>query len=162
MTDLNFKEKFANAEKDDLDFYFLTACTNGYLDEVKYLLTSKDLKEHPSVTEDAMPLSIACAEGKLEVVKYLLTSSDLKEHANVYAKETEAFKVACNRLCEEVVEYLIFEFNIEKNQDIINILSFPKTPFDARVANMFTMREVNSELSQELNSDNTDKRKPKL
>ena len=95
---------------------FRTACYNGQLAVVKYLLTSPKLKSNrlPFAnlhTGGESGLHNACQGGHLQVVKYLLTSPEIiaagHTYPNLHAKEETAFINACVSGNIELVKYLL-------------------------------------------------------
>ena len=79
----------------DINNELKVACKKGYLTQVRYFLTSPQLKTHANINDDEIEpaLTLACSAGHLEIVKYLLTSSDLKEHAKI---KHHTFLVFCS------------------------------------------------------------------
>ena len=149
------KEEYKKLNNDDdLNDCFIDACSNGHLEIVKYLLTSKDLKEHSDIHADNdYGFRWACHNEKIEVVKYLLTSDELKEHADIHALNDYGFRWACNNEKIEVVKYLIFDYNIEKTKAIINFLNENKgKDWEKEVSEMFASRDLKEDLSNSLNS----------
>jgi hypothetical protein len=155
-------EKYKDMDNQDLELYFILACTNNNLEEVKYFLTSPELEYHPSLIVDNEPLRLACFNNNLEMTKYFLTSPDLTEHANIYVNEADAFQKACTGESVDVLQYLVFEFHIEETQEIKEYLKNTDIKFNQTVKNMFILRDLNENLSEELSSDSSAKKKPKL
>ena len=63
-----------------LNEVFIDSCENGYLEVVKYLLTSPDLKEHADIharSDDGF--RSACRNGHLEVIKYLIIDMNIEK-----------------------------------------------------------------------------------
>ena len=99
-------ENLINLLQTELDKQFCTACGNGHLNVVKYLLTSPTNPANIHFSND-LALQEACLHGHLEVVKYLLTSSELEEHAHINANSDIALKNACHRGHLDIVQYLL-------------------------------------------------------
>lgn len=81
----------------------------------------------------------------LDIFKYLLTSPELTEHANIYARDGAiiAELTVWNRT--EVLEYLVFDYQIEERDCILKILEqFPNKPME----NMFAARKLKQELTE--------------
>lgn len=111
---------------------------------VKYLLTSLELKEHADIHyQDDCALYCACREGDLDIVKYLLTSPELKEHANIYANLSGSFKSVCIFNHQHIIEYLIFDYKIEKTNDIE--LYLVNNNYH-HILNMFNKKELEEKL----------------
>ena len=96
MINQKLKEKYKKLNQEELNDQFIDSCAYGYLEVVKYLLTSPELKEHADIhAQDDFGFSWACRYGRLEVVKYLLTSTELTEHADIHAQDDLGFRLAC-------------------------------------------------------------------
>ncbi len=151
--------KYKRMTTKELNNALEAVCVSGDLNEVKYLLTSSDLKSHANPTiHSNSPLFMACREGHLHIVKYLLSSSELKKHADIYSDHNRCFKTICAFGRLDIAEYLIFEFGIEKNKEIDNILQIKKDSCSKAILNMFEVRELNNPLNEE--KVNTKKMKP--
>jgi ankyrin repeat protein len=154
MTHKILYEKFKNLDHRELHNALETACINGFLDDVRYLLTSTELNKHIDIhVHNNNPIYLACQSGNLEIVKYLLTSSELKKHADIYSNKNRCFRAVCNSQHLHIVEYLVNEFKIEKNENMENYFKSKKTPFCAYVLHIFEMRNLKSSLESELNSE---------
>lgn len=91
------------------DFVFRMACKKGYLEVVRYVLTSEELTEHCDIHSQVdLGFRKACEFGQLSIVQYLTTSSELKEHANVYAKDNIALTLAKTNGNQELQKYLLY------------------------------------------------------
>lgn len=159
---INLTEKYKGIDNEDLEMYFILACNNNNMEEVKYFLTSPELEYHPSLIVENEPLRLACFNNFVEMTKYFLTSPDLKEHANIYVDEADAFQKACKNESIDVLQYLVFEFNINETPEIKEYLNTTNTKFNDTVKNMFVLRELNKNLTEDLPSDNSARKKPKL
>ena len=102
-----------------LNKVFIDSCENGYLEVVKYLLTSPELKEHADIhANNDSGFRLACEKGHLEIVKYLLTSADLIQHANIHANNDYGFRSACANGDLEIVKYLLTGTDLKEHADI--------------------------------------------
>jgi ankyrin repeat protein len=123
MSFKSFYSKYKNFSQKKLNIAFNEACVNGNLDEVRYLLTSTELKEHADIHfNNDNGLSDACWEGHLEIVKYLLTSPELTEHAFIndhQEKDSNGLLNACGAGHLEIVKYLLTSPEL-KEHSIIN------------------------------------------
>jgi ankyrin repeat protein len=128
MKNESFYSKYKSSTQKQLNSAFCQACSNGNLDEVKYLLTSPELKEHAEIhyyEDDA--LAEACWNGHLEIVKYLLTSPDLKEHSNLNDHENnncDGLLNACGAGHLEIVKYLLTSSDLQEHA-LINCKFMP-------------------------------------
>lgn len=137
---------------DKNDLGLRTACFAGHLHVVSYLLTSPDLKEHADIHGDnSSPIIGSCKEGHLDMVQYLLTSTELKEHANIHAREDQAF-ISAYKIGKpenyEVIEYLLFDYGIEKTRHIENF--FNSIGEGQSILKMFDNRDLEKSLQNKL------------
>ena len=146
--------KFKDMDHRALHTALETACINGSLNEVRYLLTSSELKIKIDIhVHNNNPLYLACQSGNLHIVKYLLTSPELSKHGDIYSNKSRCFRAICNSQHLDIAEYLIRDYKIQKNENIENYFKSKKTPFALHVKHLFEMRDLNSTLENELNSD---------
>src|SRR5579875_3563984 len=111
----------------------------------------------------------SCIYAKFEHIKYLLTSPELKRHANVHAEEDLGFAhlLGNKEKSRNIIQYLIFDFNIERNSIIDEILGYPTD--SAELANlkenikkMFEQRGLIKSLNNELEKNNNNVKKIKI
>lgn len=163
MSNQYLYDKFKNLEHRQLHTALEIACTNGSLNEVRYILTSPEIKIRIDINvHNNNPLFLACQSGNLHIVKYLLTSPELKKHADIYSRKSRCFRAICNAQHLDIVEYLIRDYKIEKNENMENYLNNKKTVFCNHVKHLFEMRALNSSLHNELNSEHLNDRKLKI
>ncbi len=113
------KLKFQHCEQNELRFHFLNACKNGYLEIVRYLLTSPELSEHVDIhLEDDEGFRLAHKNNRLDVIRYLLASPELSEHANIHANHDDGFQLACQEGNLDVVKYLLTSPELKEHADI--------------------------------------------
>lgn len=111
--------KYKNIRNQSLYSCFLSACKEGLLDDVKYLLTSNDIKEKIDINYDNdRALVAACSGGHLEVVKYLLTSPDLKKHADIKGDNYYCLTTACSNCHLHIIKYLLTSPDLKEHADI--------------------------------------------
>lgn len=126
--DINLVKQFLENEELNVDINCFQGCfltksiKHGHLELVKYLLTSKSLKENISIeVGEGEPLKEACEHAQLEIIKYLLTSPELKQHADIYTNQNNAFRMACEKQHIEIIDYFLTspdlqeKFNIEQH-----------------------------------------------
>jgi len=143
--DINFNDDEAIRE----------ACRSGNLNVVQYLLTSPTINKHSNVnnfSENGInALASASIGGHLNVVKYLLTSNDLLIKADIYLQDNNAFKLACYRKHDDIIKFLIFDYNIEELPTINDYLK-STLPYDGdssyaeNISRMFFTRTLNNEI----------------
>lgn len=116
--DLNQIRYFLLVEKLDIhyqnDFVFRMACKKGYLEVIKYLLTSEELTEHSDIhANNELGLRKACEFGHLEIIQYLTISPELTEHANVDCVDNLLIKTVKYKKYQEVENFLLY-FQLNK------------------------------------------------
>ena len=100
-----------------------------------------------------------CHNGNLERIKYVLHSPDLREHADIHAHYDSGFGYAAQFGHTEVVEYFIFDMNIEKTKFITANL---KPKHKDKIENMFRLRDLNAKLEEDLTVSKITNKKIKL
>lgn len=116
-------EKFKNLDKEgcieDLGESLIEAAKSNIIEEVKYLLTSHELRFHANIhIYDDSALRNSCRYGHFEVVEYLLSSSELKEHANIHASNDYCIKTACQHGYLDILKFLIASPKTKEKIDI--------------------------------------------
>jgi len=163
------KEKYQNLEQYDLDEYLIQACESKNMELVKYLLTSPELSKHADIHtwcrgENGSPLRMAFSKKYFDLAKYLLTSPDLKEHANIHVANDAIFRNAFFKKEIDVLECLIFDHQIDRNQNIDGIINNYKERsmgLSEHIEKIFSIRELNKDLHSELNIESTKENKSK-
>lgn len=89
-----------------------------------------------------------CHVGDLDKVRYLLTSPELTIHANVHALGDTPFYKAMNNKNYEIIEYFIFELNIQKDSSIKSYLNIFSKKEEELVDKMFQARDLAISLNQ--------------
>jgi hypothetical protein len=113
------------------------ACCRNDLPLLKNLLTSTTLNNSKYIDVYLGDLlQIATDNGNLNILKYLITSDELIKKPNVYYKKSQCFHYAIVNKKDKIINYLIFEYEIQKNKDIRKILqNYPD------VEKLFLIRE---------------------
>lgn len=137
------------------------ACKFGHLDIVQYLIASPDLKEHASPQHpDNIFLYSAYDNNRLEVIKYLLGSPEVLNKPDIHINKDETFIDCTKYKLYDIVNYLIFDLNIEKTEYISTYL---KNNPDEKVNSWLDLRDLNKNLNESLSSDtNNQQKKPKI
>lgn len=113
------KDFYKSLQYNDLIQEYIDACENGFLEHVRYLLTSKDLKNNPHINAtNTLALSLACANNHIEVVKYLLTSDELLIKADIRAHENQPLINACSNNNFELVKYLLTSPDLKEHASL--------------------------------------------
>jgi ankyrin repeat protein len=180
-----YKDKSQNG----LNYSLSEACREGDLEAVKFLLTSDDLMFNAQINcENNDPLFQACDYDRMEIIKYLLTSDELKNHADKYfalklcceedkieilefllknsaldidihIDNSILFELALSNKSNNVLNYLIFNENIERTSRINDLVNKYKND---QVKNWFDLREVNKELNKDLVNNHLTTKKLKV
>lgn len=113
----------------------------------------------------------ACKSGQLDIVQYFLTSPKFsKQFSNKFLEE--GFRKAFENEHLNILEYLIFDRNIERAMTVDDFLTsylksgelfkLDTSPYVDKVKNMFTIRELNKKLQAELASTPSQTKKNKI
>lgn len=158
LTNKNLKHNADIHCADEKAFRF--ACKKGNLDVVKFLLASPTINEHVEIdTCQNTGATIAVSYNHVEILKYLLTSPDLKKHLDPHFGDDLIFKMAANTQGYDIIYYLIFDYNIEKTEEIKQYLI--ENP-NQQIIKWFEQRDLNQDLNTELVSNNQKAERNKL
>jgi hypothetical protein len=146
----------------NINHAFKIAVNCGYIEKVKYLLTSSDLDIHANIHFDNdFAIRASCEWGYKHIVEYLLDSPELKEHAKlpqdidfVFESIGVLIKEARSELeCEEYLDfltYLIYEKEILPTKKIESILKrFTPIEFEKNALAKLTANELEYFLPRE-------------
>lgn len=98
---------------------FAEVCDKGHMSIIQYLLTSSKTKEFHDIHIKSSDWAIRIfKKGHTEIIKYLYTSPDIQQHPDIHARQDFAFKTACYNNNIKVLECLVFDLNIQKNDEI--------------------------------------------
>lgn len=89
---------------ENIKFGFNVACTHGYLDMAKYLLTLIENKNDPEIT--LYSLINTCCTGHYDIMLWLLSINNNHNYQN-------AFNAACQRGHSKIAKYLFDNFEIQ-------------------------------------------------
>ncbi len=108
-------------------------------------------------------LIMRCRYADFEQIKYLLSSKELSFHADIHTEKDIAFAYLIGQKEEarETIEYLIFEYGIEKTVYIEEVLTIQPNQYCSEdlkkfineCKKMFETRELAQSLNNELNFD---------
>lgn len=105
-----FKLSLSSTSQWCLEHSYFEACAKGYLDIVKYFITSADLIKNVDPTSNkSVALIYACNENQLEVIKYLLESQEIKQKFDLHTYSNSPIRIACTGGYMDIVKYL-FEY----------------------------------------------------
>jgi len=97
----------------------LTACENGHVNVVDFLLTSKDLPILADINAyDGKILYKTAEKGNLEVIKYLLTSPNLKTNVDIHTKDDVLLTAASNGGHFNLIKYLLTSPELKEHANI--------------------------------------------
>jgi len=136
------------------------AASNGNLEILQYFFTSVDVDFSPIYPE----ISIVASQGKQKkIIDYLVNSSDLKTKFDIHFNNDELFRKTCSNL--DMVQYLIFDLNIEKTERIemyLNYLVLNPPNNGKEIIKMFEKRELAEALKVEMTPDNENSQNKKF
>lgn len=153
--------------KIDLTFlYIATGCyeliKNNEIESLKYILNQPQSEDFLKI-EIRFPNLIrnACEHGHMEILQYLMSFPKLQvnNESYLFINPTEILKSAIVYEQAEVVKFLIFNLNLEKNNEIIDYLK--KNP-NQEINNLFALKELNKTLNSELKIEQNNKKRIKL
>jgi ankyrin repeat protein len=161
LTSPNLNEHANLHIKDDIALGL--ACKHGHLEIVHYLITSNELKEHADISAgNYRPIAYACHGGHLNVIQYLLASKDLKEKSNIHLDCDMIFRILVEKRDTEALKHIIFDLNIDITDTISECLEYVVEPFKSEVKKMFELRDLNSNLKNNLSINQIDSKRIKL
>ncbi len=127
------------------NLYLHTAVMQGHKEMVEYLLLSKNPIISCDIhSEDDRALIYSFTYNHLDIAKFLLYSDKIEEHANIHTQKDSIFKFLCELNDPQPLEFLIFEMNIDKTDEIKKLLQEPKYQF---IEKMFEIRDLNINLN---------------
>lgn len=118
---------FTILNESQLTQWLVTACENGDLELVRYLLTSDDLVTHANVhgqycnifhEYSESPLKNAVKYGSKELIDYLCTSKELVEHADILYNNDEILYTIATQEKVDMIQYLMYDINVEERPNI--------------------------------------------
>ncbi len=111
--------KYKNFGDDALHTALLEACKGNNFDDVRFLLTSNDLKVKLDIHYGGdRALTLACVNGNFDIVKYLLSSSELSEHADLTSDNHYPLIQACVNRHLDIVKYLLTSPDLKEHSDL--------------------------------------------
>jgi hypothetical protein len=155
--------KILNFPKDDkLEEIFNTAvATSAWqndLDAVKHFLNS-NAHHHINVSPNSSLVEFSCDNDYVEIIDYLINHSNPKNKLDMHVNNDYLFIYVCQKNSLNIAEYLIFEQNIKKTENIKSYLT--KWP-NVQIEKMFEARDLNESLKQELIIEKGYKKRAKL
>lgn len=134
--------------KIDSDLMFYQTCSNNHIEIFEYLFKLPQMKNDIDFTiKSGELLQLACAYANLNTIKYILTYPDFENKINIHVENEKAFRILINQEKNDVIQYLIFDFKIEKNDDLAYLLQEKKR---LDIVKMFETRDLKGQLSNEL------------
>jgi ankyrin repeat protein len=125
------------------EYFFENFCTSGNLKTIKYL-TNPDSLGLISFENLHNGFIKSCQYGRLEVIQYFLSLTELKQYADRLFDNDRAFKTCVIHEQDSLIEYFIFEHNIQLTDKISNFILEHNRP---DITALFHKRELNNNLS---------------
>lgn len=139
---------------------FIEACESGDLLKIKKLLRATKNRPKAEINyNNNQGFVLACGCGHLEVVRYLLEEKNKKEEIKLHDYDDAAFKVAADYSNMNILQYFIFDRKIEKTEEIKKHLEKLNKH---EIENLFTLRELNANLENDLQNNQISIRKNKI
>jgi len=132
----------------------------GNLDIVKLFTDSKEVKPITHKHHYGEILIAAARNHSLEIIQYLLTTPELKNIVDVHYKDDMVFRYAISNEDTKIINFLIFDYNIPKTNDIEAYLRKGGNPIDAD--KLFEARDLRNNLNNDLVLNNIGTKKIKL
>lgn len=134
----------------------------GQVEILNYFLTSPDINinDLPSIDNGQnKAFKQAVINNQLNIIQYVLTSPELSKHADIHVDNDVGFENALQLKHLDILKYFIFDLNIKKTAYIEESLSrYPNKIVDQ----YFEMRDLNSDLSENLNAHASFTKKTKV
>lgn len=131
--------------KNDNCFYW--ACLEGHIAIVKYLLIEFPLKEDYKKIWSMIGLRISCYKERTDILDFLLNTNEPNLEINIHARNDQIFKNVCRFKKIKTIEYLIFNHEINKTEDILFDLNSHN---ELEVSKMFEVRDFRNCLAEKL------------
>ncbi len=129
-----FKNKFLTQKQINLNF--LEACNNNDKEQIKYWLTSRNLKKHANTNvNNGMAIKLVLENNhNIELAKYFITSKELfPNNIPISSGNNYIFKYACENNNQELIKYLLTSPDLEKHIDMhSNCGNFSWTSVDSQ------------------------------
>lgn len=127
------------------NLYLHTAVMQGHKEMVEYLLLSRKTPIICDIhSDDDRALIYSFTYNHLDIAKFLLLSEKIEEHSNIHTQKDSIFKFLCELNDPKYLEFIIFELNIDKTDEIEKLLQEPQHQF---IEKMFDIRDLNSNLN---------------
>jgi DNA mismatch repair ATPase MutL len=149
--DLDMVKSIISTERKSLqpfyDYIFAVTCSTKNVEIVKCLSSTENQSLFGDLKETFNSgLILAAKENQLEVIKYLVSLKEINY--------LSSFESLCETNMTNTLKYLIFDLNIEHTSEIDNYL---KKRDNEGVQNMFKIRIINEQLTQELDASKSNK-----
>lgn len=137
------KSKLIELKIEEIYPIFNKSIEQNNMDLIKYFLESdkKDWQLLHLIGHQTAQFIYACDKNQIKVIDFLLTSNLLENNINVHVEEDYAFKNAYKKQDKDLLNYLIFDYKIEKTPLIIEIIKR-----DIEIDRLFYASELNNKL----------------
>lgn len=121
---------------------------NTNLNFLKYILKSKSMTDHADINaQEGKAFIAACYSNDLKLVKFLLEDKTLKENLKLeYVNPWINTLIKANK--KEILDYLIYEYKLPYTEELKATIQYP------HYIKLFELREMNSQLEQQLDKEN--------
>ena len=137
------------------------AASKGHTNLLKYFLTFSEFIDSGEIKKykyDELFVT-GCEKGHVNVIDYLLDNEDFLRNVNISDMAYWGFYKACENNQMNILQYFIFEKNMEFNQHIKDYLT-EKNRNDIKA--LFNKRELSKQLTSDLPNNQTISKKIKL
>lgn len=149
MKKKTFFEQYKDLPQYHLNSHLIISCANGQLEHVMYLLSSKELLENADIhcDNDGAFISV-CMYGYIEHYHHILI------------KQLQQNELYFDPNYDGLLQYFIFDKNLEKTESIIKFLDNIRDrhkDFVNNLEKMFSLRDFKNKLERELpvNTENS-------
>ncbi len=143
---MTLQEKLSHSTQNEVKQYFFNACAKNQLGDVIFMLNNN--YKISIELDDFMAIRTSCMFGSIDVLKYFYKKENPQKPINIHIKNDAPFRMATRMGKYEILEYLIFEKNLNKTKEITDYLK--KNP-NKIVSSMFDARDMNKQLSFDFN-----------
>lgn len=120
----------------------LNSISMGNFEKAKEIFCHPKFKDSIDIHQhEDLILAEACKKGDLDFIRYLIE----ERGANIYAQNGVVFGNLILWKCENILEYLIFDYKIEETLEIKEICEMF---FSANIKKMFQKRKLDAELAK--------------
>ena len=150
----------------NLKEYSYEAIIRGiYADQMKvieYILNDPEITKHNFDYNKGRILEATCECGRLDILKYLVDLPTFNKNLDFHFDNDTCFKGAYYYSHLDVVEFLIFNLNLTKTEEIKKYINEYQNTNMHHIESFFNMRNLNNELHIKLNTNELNNKKLKV